>query len=516
MLIKQKLWANTALVVLGLATLFFVYQIQLDKIAQLNQQQHAFSQLKTQINTLRFFEKDYRMNSLSVEADQFIQMHVGMTPSFNLLTDFYQNQETESQPIQAVEGAVKAYVELFVANFVAKADSEIQPEAINLLTTSISNMDSKLAALKQDLELVIKACERQTNIVAFLVFAFLTGLLLIANLLIGRSILNPINTINDVVLNITKTNNLTARIQVTENDEISQLALQINKMLDNFQQIILDVNAITCQLTDSAENLTTRASSNRQGMQSQLHKADQVAEATSQMGETIGDITKNTESASELAKNATEHAVQGCESVSETTQKIAVLTQKLTDSKQSAQVLVAESKAIESVLEVIKGIADQTNLLALNASIEAARAGEHGRGFAVVADEVRNLAQRTQQSTQEITSIISVLQDRTGEIVRLIDECHMQGEASSEQINKAGEVLLLISQDIQVITNMSTDIATAIGQQNQMAIAVKGNVVDIRDISELTASNAGKNLQVSSNILDFANQMNASVAKFIS
>jgi len=516
MLIKQKLRASTALVAIGLATLFFVYQIQLDKIAQFNQQQNTINQLNSQIMSLRLLEKNFLAGGLKVDATAFTKKVANIEPVLAELTAFYQAQDAQVLPIQAVAEAVNAYSQSLSSLFNDQPVTNVKPASLNLIAVAVGKLDQELKALKLDLDQVIVSCKQQIKLLAFLVFVFLSVLMLIANLLISRSILKPINNINDVVLDITNTNNLTARIEVGESDEISLLSLQINKMLENFQQIILDVNVITSALTNSAENLTTQASSNRKGMQNQLQKADQVAEATLQMGDTIGDITKNTESASVLAKNATDHAIEGCERVSETTQKIAVLTKKLNDSKDSAQVLVQESKAIESVLDVIKGIADQTNLLALNASIEAARAGEHGRGFAVVADEVRHLAMRTQQSTQEITSIISTLQDRTNEIVILIEECHLQGEASTQQINKAGEVLLLISEDIQVITSMSTDIATAIGQQNQMTIEVKDNVVDIRDISELTASNAGKNVQVSSNILDFANQMNLSVAKFIS
>ena len=514
MLIKHKLLGSTALVAFGLATLFFVYQMQISKLAQFNQQQGIVNQLDSQIKTLQLHEKDFIIGLQVAGADKFFKIALDTAPPLAQLKEFYVAQSASIQPLERLTDSINQYTAKFSTAYLTASSSAVKGLIAPQLVRAIQHMDEQFALLQEDVNRLILNAEQQIKLYALLVFVLLSALMLGANLLISKSILKPIEQINKTVQQITASNDLSMRVDAGVNDEISDLSLHINTMLASFQLIIQDVNTITSHLTLSAENLTSQATSNKTGMQSQLVKADQVAEATSQMGATIGDISKNTESASQLAQKATAHALEGCESVAATTQMISVLAEKLTQSNHSAQILVEESKAIETVLNVIKGIADHTNLLALNASIEAARAGEHGRGFAVVADEVRNLAMRTQESTEEINSIIGILQQRTAQIVSSIQDCHRQGEASSEQINKAGDVLLLISEYIQIITNMSTQIATAIEQQNQMTIEVQGNVVDIRDISELTASNAGKNVQVSANILDYAKQMNSSVAKF--
>ena len=80
MLIKQKLRASTALVAIGLATLFFVYQIQLDKIAQFNQQQHTINQLNSQIMSLRLLEKNFLASGLKVDATAFTKKVASIDP----------------------------------------------------------------------------------------------------------------------------------------------------------------------------------------------------------------------------------------------------------------------------------------------------------------------------------------------------------------------------------------------------------------------------------------------------
>ena len=120
---------------------------------------------------------------------------------------------------------------------------------------------------------------------------------------------------------------------------------------------------------------------------------------------------ENAQSAVQASENTAQLSVQGSAVLEQATTEISRVADSVESSSTILSKLGDSSSRIGSIVNTISDIADQTNLLALNAAIEAARAGETGRGFAVVADEVRKLAERTSQSTGEISGIVKSIQD---------------------------------------------------------------------------------------------------------
>ena len=382
------------------------------------------------------------------------------------------------------------------------------------LREAIKRTDTDLKQLHSQANAEIDDAENNALILGISIFVLITIILSVSAYLILRSIVVPINDINRVISEVEKNKDLTLRCDETRKDELARIAKHFNAMVVSFQDLIEQVNESVDAMNISCEELTQNAVVASEGVSRQLSETDMVATAITEMGATIEEIASNTEQAALKANETNDNAQQGLVSVEQTIEKIQTLASQLSDSSNVVGELEKDSETIGSVLDVIRGIAEQTNLLALNAAIEAARAGEQGRGFAVVADEVRSLAMRTQESTEEISKIITTLQSRTHSIVQLMDASQQQGSDSVEQAGGAGGLLTSITQDVQTISDMSTQIATAIEEQSMVAAEVGKNVVVIRDIADETANATEENAAATQDVRERAHTLHDAVSLF--
>ena len=467
-----------------------------------------FQQLSKMLQ-LRRNEKDFMLRSDLKYRDKFLQNY----------DDFYQFL---SKSIFKAEhkNKIKQSLKPYKAAFIALIDEEVKfgLNSKQGLQLQMGNTILQVGEMVGQLTTTVdKASEEQMRLVSTITYSlFLLSIAAssLLSLFIAQTIVKGIGNVKDSMLEVSQTNDLTIKIKALQEDELGDMGNAFNAMLTNFQSLITSVNSSVVSVNQTTHTLLENIEEANAGVESQMQETDMVATAVTEMVSTIEEIANNTTDAADKAQQTTKNATQGKEDVGSTIEQITLLTQQLIESETVAKALAEDSVAIGSVLDVIRSIAEQTNLLALNAAIEAARAGEYGRGFAVVADEVRTLASRTQESTQEIETIISTLQARTNDIVTLMEKCRQEGEQSSNQALQASNILEQINQDVFGIMDMNTAIATAVQEQSAVANEVNQHVISIRDVTESTSRSATENEKMSKDLSSQAEHLAAQVEHF--
>ncbi|WBA09123.1 methyl-accepting chemotaxis protein [Salinivibrio kushneri] len=368
--------------------------------------------------------------------------------------------------------------------------------------------------LSQEYEQAVEQALRQTVTFTGSVVVILALMMTVISLWMNRGIQQRIYRFSEQMAAITQQRDLTLRADEDGRDEISLMAKDVNQMLTSVQQMVVDVSRAVQALNQSAEQVESRTEETGAAMATQLDETTHAATAMNEMESTIRDIAGNTDQAADNARTSLSRAENGQKVVDDTKAMIMTLAETLSNTSNEVLELSKLSETIGSVLDVIKDISEQTNLLALNAAIEAARAGEQGRGFAVVADEVRQLATRTRESTDEISGIITSLQEQTQSVSERMEQSREDGETSVGKVEAASQELSQIMEDMQNIMDMSTHIATAIEQQSSVAKEVNQNVHNIQDIAQNSTERANQNREAAHKVAEEAAHLERAVREF--
>lgn len=458
---------------------------------------------------LRRAEKDFMLRLDTKYLPRFDDTITKLEQSLSLSTI---NSSTKSE----LNSLIATYQNSFQALVKAQVELGVNLEsgALGKMRESVSKSDTVVGQIVEETVIHVKNSVSEAQFLAITIFVIAGVIVLLLVYFTSHSIIVPIERVYHSINDIRRNNDLSVMIEQTGKDEITIMTTDFNSLISDFKNLIYEVNGALNTLNVATDHLSESTAATSSGMQEQLHEADMVATAATEMQATIQDISHNTEAAAKKAESTNLSAQQGRSEVESTVNHIRELSGSLGSASDVVSQLEKDGETIGSVLDVIRGIAEQTNLLALNAAIEAARAGEQGRGFAVVADEVRSLAQRTQESTSEIEGIINTLQQRTQEVVSIMHQCRSQGDESASQAIKAGELLGAITEDVQTIMEMSTQIAVAIDEQSQVASEVNKNVVRIRDIAQDASEHASRNAQTSEEVSEQGRVLYTAIDKF--
>ncbi len=301
---------------------------------------------------------------------------------------------------------------------------------------------------------------------------------------VARPIVRASNMLSDIASGDA---DLTKQMKVDTQDEVGKLASSFNSFVGQLQSLITTIASNSQDVNRIAQNLATSSNSTQRNTEEQQQSVDMIATAMNEMGATVHEIARNANETANAAKQSSTETSSSQEIVRTSIEGINSLFGKMQSASEVIETLAQDVGEISSVLEVIRGISEQTNLLALNAAIEAARAGEQGRGFAVVADEVRTLAQRTQESTEEINNMIQKLQGGAKDAVTAMDEGIETAKFSVENADKAGESLNSIIESIGNISDLSIQVATATEEQSSVVEELNSHILNIKNMSDSTA-----------------------------
>ena len=304
------------------------------------------------------------------------------------------------------------------------------------------------------------------------------------------------------------------RVALSVNDEMSQVADSFNLMAERFGHTVREIVGLSSDVAKSAEQLHVASRQTNENIRTQQAETEQASVAMAQMSASIAEISTNINESSEAAEEANSNASSGQQVVNEVVQGIVDLAGEVDTAADLITQVGQNSENISTVLDVIKGIAEQTNLLALNAAIEAARAGEQGRGFAVVADEVRTLASRTQESTEEINSIIESLQNGSGKAVKAMSVSREQARKLSDQASDASVTLNTIAQSVDQINRMSTEIAVAAEEQSSVTGTMNTSISHISELGGQNQQASEHTFKTGEELAGMASELEALVKHF--
>ncbi|MBJ9978370.1 methyl-accepting chemotaxis protein [Pseudomonas sp. S75] len=278
--------------------------------------------------------------------------------------------------------------------------------------------------------------------------------------------------------------------------------------------IVAQVNQVAADLVASSTRMSQNAVANQGRMQQQSDDTQQMASAVTQLVTAINQISAYAASAASASAAADQGVDAGKTVVEGTASSMQALAEVLESASEAVLQVASDSQAIEGIIEVINAIAERTNLLALNAAIEAARAGEFGRGFAVVADEVRSLANRTQESTREISGMIAKLQTGAGKTAQIVGSSRELAQETVERTQVAQRSLNEIRREVAAISQMNNQIATASLQQDAAANLLGQDIQRIQGASQEVQAGSTRLAHDSRELLELADALGSRMGFF--
>lgn len=308
---------------------------------------------------------------------------------------------------------------------------------------------------------------------------------------------------------------LTRRLPVAREDELGLIASNFNQFAEKIRSIVLQIRQGTGSMAQaSAQSQQLSVNLQREAEETEHHSAS-LASAMQQMDHAARQIADSCAEVADKSHQAANAVQQGNLAIGQTLAQMADMMQTIHGSASTMQVLADKAGKIDQIVAVIQQISEQTNLLALNAAIEAARAGEQGRGFAVVAEEVRNLAQRSEQSSREISVMIAEIQQQTRDTYSQMQQSVALAETSRQACENSGSQL---SDAHQKMAAVDAEVGRVYQAASEQASTLNEMLQQIRQVAVLAANSsheASSALKLTDSVQHGTRELERLVSQFV-
>ncbi|MFT6777829.1 MAG: methyl-accepting chemotaxis protein [Paraglaciecola sp.] len=455
---------------------------------------------------------EYNLSNIEVDADflnhlaqdidtdglielfntQFILLKKGLTSADGLFVIHQSKLESiviAAQQRETAEAALEQAIEVFAQLFNSVNQDTLQGQK--------DILDSAQANIITGLVIMILA----------LALAFFIGVY------VARSIAVPLARINRS-LSVLESGDLTHHAWVIGNDEFTTLATSVNKLSESLHQVVTQIYQQETLLDEAASTSVKLGERTLLQVAKQQEQVNLTSQNTDSVRATSQTNLSQIHYAMKQLANVAKQSDRVGSLVGQSKDQVIAQSQQAQESSSIINRLEGNSKNVSSILDVIKSIADQTNLLALNAAIEAARAGEQGRGFAVVADEVRSLATKTQQSTQEIETVIVSLQKDAAQAVKAMMLGSEQSQESVSLIEQVSDEVVTIGRVINDLTAINQEIVNDTNAQDGLLNTVAESLQTIVELAQQNAESTVQSNQATQKIDELTAKLKNAVSRF--